>query len=391
MKVQVAVVGGGLAGLSCALSLQNKGHEVLLLERNSQLGGRVASEVVDGYILDRGFQVLLTGYPAAQRWLDYLALDLRVFPAGSVIRKDQVWHHFGDPIRHPSALWRTLTAPIGSFADKLRVAWLRVCLLLNSVHPPAEMSTFDFLRGWGFSRDMIEDFFAPFFGGVFLEDHLSTSAAKFAKLFHLFSISSAAVPAAGMGAIPAQLGRRLKQAPLLNTEVEAVEGGRLITSNGDIEARAVVLAGGPQESLVTGKNTRYHATETFYFSCWGEEAVGRSLRLNAGRGAINCIAPLSGVAPYAPSGRSLVAVSTRGTRRSPEAIRAELTEMLPQDWEFVKSFYLPEALPIEENDLGRPARLKEHLFACGDHRQSGSIQGALASGERAAQAVHEFL
>jgi Flavin containing amine oxidoreductase len=384
---QVAVVGAGLSGLACALTLEEAGLEVIVVDRDSQVGGRVRSEIQDGYRFDVGFQVLLTGYPAARHWLDFEELDLRCFPAGALIHKAHQWHVYADPIRHPSYLWKTLNSPIGTLFDKLRLAWLRVRLWAGRVPTSEGESTQQLLTRWGFGQGMIDDFLRPFFGGIFLESELATSGQKFLQLFHYFSTSSAAVPAQGMGAIPRHLAGRLRQRPLLSTPVEALEGTTLVTPSGKLTADCLVLAGPEPGELWGGETTPFHSAHTYYFSCPDEKGLTPMLMLDADPGPINNIAPLSEVAPYAPSGRNLVAVSVLGQFCPPEQVRLSLARLLPFDWEFMRYYSIENALPQERRALKAPSQLSDRVFACGDHRLSGSIQGALQSGSLAAKEI----
>lgn len=386
MKAQVAVVGAGLSGLACALTLQQNGVEVVVVEAAPRVGGRVQTDSEDGYTFDVGFQVLLTGYPAAREWLDLEALDLRCFPSGALIHKQRRWHTYADPLRQPQFLWKTLTSPVGSLQDKLRLAWLRFRLWSGQVEPQEGESTLQFLSRWGFTRAMVEDFFSPFFGGVFLESELATSASKFLELFHLFSTSSAAVPAQGMAAIPKQLARGLIREPLLATPVEALDGTDLITSSGRVAADCIVLAGPGPETLYAG-STSFHPAQTYYFSCSDEFLVSSMLMLDADSGPINNIAPLSRIAPYAPRGRHLVAVSVLGAPRPASEVGLALTGLLPADWEFLRHYSIEHALPLEERRLMASPQLSDLVFRCGDHRCSGSIQGALQSGRATARVI----
>ncbi|MDX1675707.1 MAG: FAD-dependent oxidoreductase, partial [Longimicrobiales bacterium] len=220
----VVVVGGGLAGLAAAVGLQAGGLDVQLLEASDRVGGRVRTDGVDGFLLDRGFQVLLTAYPEAGRVLDLEALELRPFHPGARIRVGDAFTRIGDPFRRPADLWPTLRSPVGTLADKLRVARLRARSVLqtpgfatrpayrrlagDAAGPAGDGSgstTMERLEQEGLSDGMIERFFRPFLGGVFLESELVTSSAFFDFVMAMFSAGSAALPAGGMEAIPRQL------------------------------------------------------------------------------------------------------------------------------------------------------------------------------------------
>lgn len=190
MNTDVLIIGGGLAGLSCAKTLQDAGVACLLLEASEAVGGRIRTDHVDGFFLDRGFQVFSTGYPEARRMLDYAALKLHNFFPGAVIRFHGKWHRMPDPFRHPFTGFQALFTPIGTLSDKLRVVKLRHRALsgtLNDLFHRLETSTLQHLKNVGFSSSMIERFFRPFLGGVFLDQELNTSSRMAEFVLRMFA------------------------------------------------------------------------------------------------------------------------------------------------------------------------------------------------------------
>ena len=255
------VVGAGLAGLTCARALTAAGRAVALLEKSDGPGGRVRTDVVDGFRLDRGFQVLLTGYPEPWRHVDRAALDLRPFESGSLVRAGGRFHAVMDPARHPFGIPGTLLAPVGGLADKLRVAWLKAAISrgdLDDIWTRPDTDTLAYLRAAGFSEGMIDRFFRPFLGGVQIDRSLSGSSRSFEFVFRMFGADVAAVPARGMGALPDALAATLP-AGCLRTKVcvGAVEwsgggggAGRWLIRDGEgvataTAARVVVAAESP--------------------------------------------------------------------------------------------------------------------------------------------------
>ena len=201
-RPEVVIVGAGMAGLACAVELSAAGIDFILLEASDDVGGRVRSDRVEGFILDRGFQVLLTSYPEARRLLDYEALDLRPFQPGALVRLDGSFSRLGDPWRRPSDLFRTLTAPVGTLKDKLILARLRSRLVdddLERIWDRPARTTWSALEAEGFSPRIIRRFFQPFLGGVFLESELRTSSRMFEFVFRMFSTGLATLPARGRG------------------------------------------------------------------------------------------------------------------------------------------------------------------------------------------------
>ena len=202
------VVGAGLAGLACANELNQRGVSVRVLEASDAPGGRARTDVVDGFLLDRGFQVLLTAYPEAQRMFDYDALALGRFQPGAIVWADERFHHVADPWRVPSHALATALASVGTLSDKLKVAQLRRDVTrpsLEAILAAPESTTRDFLHHHGFSRQITERFFQPFLSGIFLEDKLVTSSRMFEFVFRMFSQGEAALPARGMEGLAKQL------------------------------------------------------------------------------------------------------------------------------------------------------------------------------------------
>jgi phytoene dehydrogenase-like protein len=243
----VVIVGAGLAGLCCGLHLQERGMRVLLLEANGEVGGRVRTDRVDGFLLDRGFQVLLTAYPEARAMLDLASLRLGHFAPGALIRTRDRFVRVADPFRRPGHAIGTLLSGVASPLDALRIARLRRRVgrgtpqaLLDGV----SSTTLDALRAEGFSQRIIERFFRPFLGGVLLDRELRASSRAFAFLFRMFAEGDASLPAQGMGAIPQQLSERLGPGTLrTRTRVARLEpSGVALTTGERIDARAVVVA-----------------------------------------------------------------------------------------------------------------------------------------------------
>ena len=187
---EVVVIGGGLSGLVCGLRLQESGIDVEVLEASEAVGGRVRTDRVDGFQLDRGFQVLLDSYPQAKHWLDFDALGLRQFLPGCLVFREGRFVRLEDPFRNLSRAGPSLLSPIGSLADKLRVARLRARVTwpsLESVLARPEMTTRESLEDEGFSKPMIEGFLEPFLRGIFLDPDLRTSSRIFHWVFRMFS------------------------------------------------------------------------------------------------------------------------------------------------------------------------------------------------------------
>lgn len=405
---RVVVIGAGMAGLCCALELQSQGISSVVLDAAGTPGGRVRTDKVEGFLLDRGFQVLLTAYPEARRVLDYRALGLRSFLPGALVRTGGRFHLVADPFRRPWAALSSLRAPVGSLHDKLLIPRLRSRVLQGSpeeIWTRPETTTAEALRGFGFSERMIDSFFRPFFGGIFLETALASSSRLFEFVFRMFSVGRAALPSGGMGAIPAQLAGRLTPGTLrLNARVQAIGEGEVFLEKGErLRAAAVVIATDSTEAarlLPELHPPGWHGTACLYYAA-DRDPVGKPvLVLNGeGEGPIDNLCVPSTVAPsYAPAaGKALVSVSVTGAGEANEReleseVRKHLTTWYGprvSDWKHLRTYRIPRALPARRSlePAALPVRRRPGTYLCGDHRETPSLQGAMVAGRRAAEAV----
>lgn len=404
----VIVVGAGVAGLACALTLHKAGRNVLVLEAAEAVGGRVRSHKAGDFVLDRGFQVLLTAYPTCRVLLDFEALRLGTFQSGALVQLPQGEFTVSDPFRRWADLHATLRAPVGSLRDKLLIGKLRMQARWGGpeqVGKTPNMATAEWLRLYGFSAQVIEQFFRPFFSGIFLEKDLATSAQMFRMVYRYFTLGNAALPACGMEAIPRQMAAKLGAAQImLNTRVEYVRPGSVRLADGrELEAPRMVIATDAVHARrwVPGLPVRgWHGGVTYYFDAPRSPFLGRrrKLWLNAtGSGCVNHIAVSSDVAAgYAPLGRALVSVNTVGdadTPASDDAIKSELMAWLGDDvlhWKFLRKYAIARALPVYDPDavtaLVTKPQVAPGLFLCGDALGAGSLETAMASGVEAAKA-----
>ena len=412
-NADVLIIGGGLAGLCCALRLHQSGISSQILEASDGVGGRVRTDRVEGFFLDRGFQVLLTAYPEARRVLDYDALNLRPFYPGALIRYQNRFYRFADPWRHPIGGLLGLFTPIGSLSDKLRVRKLRSQVLtgsLSDLYNRPETTTLQALRNIGFSENMIDRFFKPFIGGVFFDSNLGVSSRMFEFGFRMFSMGDTALPSGGMGAIPEQIAARLPARTVrTETRVESIqEDGVTLKSGEKIKARAVVLATeGPEAARLLGDQQRpaSRSVTCVYFAADEPPFSGPLLVLNGeGKGLINSLCSPSSVAPnYAPEGKSLVSVTMIGTpdqddQQLETAVRTQLTEWFGpsvRGWRYLRIYRILHALPMQvppvSDPASRPAQIRPGLFVSGEYQNVASIQWAMVSGRQAAEAVMDWL
>jgi phytoene dehydrogenase-like protein len=413
----VIVVGAGLAGLACAVTLVRAGCRVLVVEAADRVGGRVATDDVDGFRVDRGFQVYLDAYPEGRRQLDLASLGLGRFEPGALVAEGGRLRGVSDPWRRPlAAVGSVLSGSVG-IADGLRTARLRadcVRAFRRGAADPgaaAERSTREELRDRGFSTEFIRRFFAPFFGGVFLERQLDTSAEIFRFTFAMFALGRACLPRGGMAAIPAQLAGRLPGgAILLGGRALRVEPGRVTLADGrGLAAAAVVvaveepaLAGLVPEFCAAGGGTRrWKSTRLVAFAADRSPLASPTLVVSAEEtGPIdNLTVPSDVAAGYAPPGASLVYASIRPGWPEDDAAVAESVRRqaagwfggTTAGWRHLRTVRVEHALP-DESPAARRLRpagfaLADGLFLCGDHCTTASINGALASGRGCAEAV----
>jgi phytoene dehydrogenase-like protein len=398
--VDIVVVGAGLAGLAAAVELTDKGHSVTVLEASDGPGGRVRTDTVDGHLCDRGFQILLTAYPDAQDLLDYDALDLHAFtPGAKILLGDGRTATVGDPLRAPSQLIPTLTAPVGSLIDKARILAYRIQTTrgsLDELWAREDVTARTRFREFGFSPTMIDRFLKPLFAGITLDAELGGSSRMVDFVFRMLSQGDAAVPRLGMGRISEQLAGRLDEGTIrLNTKVVDVDGNRVTLHGGEtLEAGAVVLATGATEAarLIDVADPGWRGVTSIWFAAPEPYEREPIIVLNGnGKGPLNSIVTMSAVsAAYAPSGSNTVVVSAPSVAQGTEdAMRRQLRDLagpVVDRWETLRVDRIPRAQPIQLPGFedSPPVKLPSGVYVCGDHRRNASINGALASGRAVA-------
>jgi phytoene dehydrogenase-like protein len=407
--VDVVVVGAGLAGLSCARHLMNRSVSFIILEADDRIGGRLKTDVLDGFLLNHGFQVLQTAYPEARRQLDYHRLDLKPFAPGAIIRAAGKFKRVSDPRRRPRDIWSSLTAPVGTFADRLRMLRMASSARrgsVSSVFQGPDMTTLEFLQSRGISEKMIERLFKPFFGGVCLDPAIQASSNVFKYVLRVFAEGDVALPGQGMAAIASQLAEDLPEGAIrTGTRVEAIHpGGAVLSSGQTLKCRAAVLATDAPETLrLLGKSASMvsQGELCLYFAAPKAPTNDPYLILNGeGTGVINSLTVPSVVATsYAPAGEELISVVLIGQlalddKIAESLVRKELTEWfgsVVEKWRHLKTYRIPHALPAQPPPMPDPTvpakPLKPGIYVCGEYQSVPGIQWALLSGRHAAEAI----
>lgn len=439
-STDVLIVGAGVAGLACAMSCARLGLEWRMVEATDRIGGRVATDALDGYLLDRGFQVFLTAYPEARGTLDMPALGMRNFAPGAALFRGGRWHRIAHPLKRPVSAFGSVMSGAVSVGDAMRLlpAARRAArgpvsapdASAHGVPVPGESgdplvreatgkvplapTAADALREWGISGELVESFFRPFFGGVFLDRSLASDRRAFEFRLAMFARGETAVPALGMGQIPAQMCGRLDAARIrMGWPVTSLSHSGAMwrvqgTDGRAMSARTVVVAtdGEAARALVPSLLPRvWCETATIHYAMPAAGAPAQCLEPwlmldGTGKGPVNHAAAMSAVSPsYAPVGRVLLGASVvdqaalaQDDEALDSSVRAQMATWFPahapRTWKLLRVDRIRHALPRQHpGDLAlRPGIDRgEGLLVCGDHTGDGSINGAMRSGRLAAE------
>jgi phytoene dehydrogenase-like protein len=419
---RTAIIGGGMAGIACARSLEAAGMDWALFECSDRLGGRVRTDLVDGFRLDRGFQVYLTAYRNVGEAIDEPALRLRAFVPGAMVFDGRGFGRISHPLRHPVAAARAVLSRPSQALDLARLAPMALAAMRSTADEPgpSEGTTEDLLRRMDLGIGTVDGFLRSFFGGVFLDRSLRTDASQFRFTFANFARGDAAVPALGMGELPLQLAASLPASRIhLGTRVGAVarRGGRMRvqTADGmDHEFAAVVLATDMASAHALDERVpdrAWQSTATMHWAC-AADRVPNAMREpilfldGTGDGPVNHAACMTAAAPeYAPHGQALVSLNLVDPRWQSESATVLVARVVAQmerwfgvgamrGWHLLRTDRVVRALPRQHPaDLARrPApELDDGLVVAGDHVTDASIDGAYRSGLRAAETVRSML
>lgn len=406
---KIHIVGGGVSGLIAAKVLEDHGYNPTIIEATDRVGGRLKTDVIDGYQLDHGFQVLLAAYPAAQKYLDYKALDLQTFLPGAVIFKNKAQKIIGDPLRDFSFLFPTLFSGIGTVSDKIKIMKLNFMLKQKSItdiFSEEEKSTLDYLRDFKFSEQMINDFFKPFFCGIFLELDLSTSSRMFEFVYKMFGQGAVAIPKAGMEAIPKQLAHSLKKTTFkLDTQVETVEDHQItLKGNEKLASDFTIIASDASHLVADLKRNpiKWKSCHNLYFETEIRAISQKLIGLIPKSGTlINNIFYSTSLKTVSKPNKELLSVNVidnQGLSKEElvERVKQELSDYCSIDnCTFLKHYSIPKGLPllkdVQYEVSPTNTGLTDKVFLAGDTQLNGSLNAAMISGERAALGVIEAL
>jgi len=413
MKPTITIIGAGISGLTSAVYLHKKGFKIQILEASERAGGRIKTDIIDGFRLDQGFQVLLTEYPETKALLDYEKLNLKRFLPGATVLYEEGQFEIADPFRRPSALFSTLFAPVGSLKDKINTFFLKnklVRITVPTIFKQPETDTISQLKKYGFSTKMIDRFYKPFFSGIFLEDDWNTSSNMFDFVMKMFSEGDAAIPALGMEEIPKQLVAMLPEHSIrYNMKVKTIENNKIICENGQIfEADKIIIATEATSfasQYISKTKQKFHQVTNVYFEAKVAPTKKAVVTLNASttKKWVNNLTVMTNISKkYAPENKVLIAVSLNGiTTIDDELLADNMKEELKdwygnqvEDWKILKTYRINYALPNQEhvqNEVSNTElQIDENLFICGDHLMNGSINAAMKSGRLVAELIEKL-
>ena len=406
-KIQkIHIIGAGVSGLIAATVLENNGYHPIILESTDRIGGRVKTDCISNIYMDHGFQVLLTAYPFAQKYLDYKSLELQEFLPGAVLFKNKKKITIGDPLRDLSLLFPTLLASVGTLSDKIKILKLTNRLKrknISEIFEESEFTTLEYLKKIGFSDQIIDDFFKPFFGGIYLEDELSTSSRMFEFVYKMFGEGKATIPKNGIVEIPNQLRDKLKNTQFnFNTLVESVKTNEIKLQNSEtIKSDFTIITSGANSliSNLPSNSIKWKSCQTLYFLT-SERAITKNLigLSSIPKSLINNIYYSKKIDHTENYLLSVTIIKKHQLSDSVliEVVKKELIEIFGiYKTEFLKLYNIKKALPnlnkLQYEMQPSETQLLPGIYLAGDEQLNGSLNAAMIAGERAALAIIESI
>ena len=402
---KIYIVGAGVSGLVAAQVLENQGYQPVILEASDRAGGRVKTDIKKGFQLDHGFQVLLSSYPAAQKYLNFKALKLQELKPGAVIFNNGKQQIIGDPLRDISTLFSTLFSGIGTLSDKFKIFQLNLKLKnksIEAIFSSDEISTKVYLQEFGFSSQIITQFFTPFFKGIFLENELTTSSRMFEFVFKMFGEGLAVLPKGGIEEISKQLVSNLKHTTFqYNTQVSSVSNEEIVLHTGEKLVSTATIIATDASKLVRdapSKNLIWKSCQTLYFTTNKRVIEKPMIGLVSKKDSlINNIFYHTSVATNSNNTEELLSVTVvKEHQFSEKQLIAAVTKQLKEECTidhltFLAVYHIEKALPdlkdIKYEVSPSESQLSSGIFLAGDIQLNGSLNAAMIAGEKAALQV----
>ena len=402
---KIHIIGAGISGLIAAQVLEKSGYYPVIIESLNRAGGRVKTELMNGYQLDHGFQVLLDAYPKVKQYLDLEGLKAQYFDPGAIVFKNGEKQIIGDGLRNKNLLWSTLITNVATFSDKLKILALNKSLRstsINDIFNKPEQTTLEYLKSKGFSEKVIEQFFRPFYSGIFLEPNLETSSRMFEFVFKMFGEGNAVLPRTGIGGITDQLVKELKTTKIIyNTKVAEVRDKSILLANGEELKTHFTIIATPAENLIGNLNnqlTQWKSCDCLYFEIPDKPYNLPLIGLVAEpESLINNIWIHNNLEVNTIGEQNLLSVTVVKTHNlnQDELVKEVIEELRRychiENATFLKRFKIEKALPkltdLRSDMAATETRLKPTIFLAGDYLLNASLNAAMTSGERAAEGV----
>ncbi len=398
---KIHIIGAGISGLVAAINLENLGYQPILLEADQKIGGRVQTDIIEDYQLDRGFQVLLEAYPLAQKYLDFDQLALQPLDSGAMIFSEGRGSFFGDPLRDISFLFPTIFSSFATLSDKFKIFQLNRKLVkdeIAEIFRKPEQTTLTYLEDLGFSRKVIDSFFRPFFSGIYLEPDLNTSSRMFEFVYKMFGQGRAMIPKAGMGAISEQLKGNLHKTEIrTGVKINQVQNKKIILDTGEnIATDFSIIAANPEQLIKNYTSSlQWKSCDTIYFTTPNRSFSRPIIGLNETKDRFtnNIFYPTS-IETVTKGSEELLSVTVvKKHELSTDQLVDIVKHELAQDFNiehatYLKHYSIPYALPDlkdlqDARDEGE-SLLTESIALAGDYQLNASLNAAMTSGEKAA-------
>lgn len=413
MSPKIAVIGAGIAGIYCSSELINQGYEVDLYEKSGEIGGRMKTDLIEGFQVDHGFHVLQTGYEFTQKVIDYEELEFQSFEPGALVirsstKRRKIWR-LSDPFRRP---FSSLKDAFGFFAspfDMLKVLLMRrkiTKMSTDEIFNKGDLSTEEWLRTQGFSQGFINRFFYPLFSGIFLESELRTSERLFKFVFRTMSKGDMVLPKNGIKSIPEKLSENIPKDNIkLNSDVDLISKNIIAVNGQELHYDGVVVAFDDRE-----KKSKKHVW-TLYFASQNSPFPSKHIMLNSeirnSKNLISYISVPSDIQPsYSPDGKSLICVTVLGEKCDQleisskdqvlAKVKSELEDWFGKDsekWNCLDVQHIVSALPETDSPIfsKKVPIIEDSFFRCGDYMMHASVEGTLISAKNTVENIKKLI